>query len=292
MDHSTEARPKHFRLASGRQIGWLEFGPEDGYPAVYSHGTPGSALEAEVFASAAWRQGVRVIAVDRPGIGDSDPDGGDTIAKRSEDAAQLLDHLGCSQYAVFGWSGGAPYALLTALARPDRARAVGLLAPQSDRHLLAARIERRLARPYQSIINAIARVPRLGVPLLEAAVKTADPHPRSERPSGRRIFGESLKRSQWQGSGGTLDDTKAIFERWGMSVAEIATRLEALAVPPPITIWQGAHDQSIGLSNTRALARQLPNTTLWIDQPASHLQILLDHTDEVLRTLRRSQYVP
>ena len=57
-----------------RRLGFAEFGPHDGRPVFWLHGTPGARRqipeEARVLAH---DLGVRIIGVDRPGIGSSTP---------------------------------------------------------------------------------------------------------------------------------------------------------------------------------------------------------------------------
>jgi pimeloyl-ACP methyl ester carboxylesterase len=60
-------------LADGRRLAFCEYGRPDGPPIFFFHGWPGSRLDFAANAHAAATAGVRVIAVDRPGIGGSDP---------------------------------------------------------------------------------------------------------------------------------------------------------------------------------------------------------------------------
>jgi len=55
---------KSLILKDGRYLGYIEYG--DGFPIFYFHGTPGSRFEAEYLSG---KEGVRIIGVDRPGIG-------------------------------------------------------------------------------------------------------------------------------------------------------------------------------------------------------------------------------
>lgn len=55
--------------------------------------------------------GVRAIAVDRPGYGQSDFCETRSYSQWAEDVAELADHLNVSELAVFGFSSGGPSAL-------------------------------------------------------------------------------------------------------------------------------------------------------------------------------------
>ena len=63
---------------------------------------------------AANRLGLRVIALDRPGIGYSDPRTGDRLLDWPADVAEVADQLGIERFAVQGMSAGGPYALACA----------------------------------------------------------------------------------------------------------------------------------------------------------------------------------
>ena len=60
------------RLSSGRHIGYAEYGVATGIPVFYFHGTPGARTEAILIAEEATSAGIRLVALERPGIGLSD----------------------------------------------------------------------------------------------------------------------------------------------------------------------------------------------------------------------------
>jgi len=62
-------------LRDGRRLAWREYGLADGFPIVFSHGNLNSRLFApswDMTDAITKKTGVRLIAVDRPGYGDSD----------------------------------------------------------------------------------------------------------------------------------------------------------------------------------------------------------------------------
>ena len=66
-----EAEFNTLRLASSRILAWSEFGCPDGLPVLFFHSNGSSRLEASLFHEQAKQSGLRLIAVDRPGIGKS-----------------------------------------------------------------------------------------------------------------------------------------------------------------------------------------------------------------------------
>ena len=60
---------KTLQLHDGRSLGYADFGSPDGQTLFYFHGHPGSRLEARFLAKQATQVGIRLIGVDRPGMG-------------------------------------------------------------------------------------------------------------------------------------------------------------------------------------------------------------------------------
>src|SRR5690349_24588394 len=106
---------------TGRRIAFDVRGPDDGPAVLLCHSAPGSRrLDPDPAATAA--AGVRLVTVDRPGYGGSDPLPAaivPTIPAFAADAAALLDHLGVGAAVVAGWSAGGRVAAALAAARSD-----------------------------------------------------------------------------------------------------------------------------------------------------------------------------
>ena len=119
-DHTIDA-------PDGRRIGVAEFGSPDGPVVVLLHRSPGSRLlDPDPTATAA--AGVRLVCVDRPGYGATDPVVAPTRAAAADDLEVVVAALGLDDVALVGWSGGGQFAV-EAAARPGvRARSLTLLA--------------------------------------------------------------------------------------------------------------------------------------------------------------------
>lgn len=82
--------------------------------------------------------GLRLLAIDRPGLGRSTPHPTKTLTTWTDDVRWLVEHRGLGQIATVGFSQGAPFAF--ALAGSGAAHAVAIAAGQDDmlsvRHLL------------------------------------------------------------------------------------------------------------------------------------------------------------
>jgi pimeloyl-ACP methyl ester carboxylesterase len=89
-------------------------------------GMPNSRLLYEPWQRAAERQAIRLISYDRPGYGGSDPDPGRSVASGAGDVRTIAPALGIERLAVWGMSGGGPYALACAALLPDLVAAVAV----------------------------------------------------------------------------------------------------------------------------------------------------------------------
>ena len=125
------ARPKlegNIAVGDDRQIGFAEFGDPQGRAVFWLHGTPGARrqipMEARVYAE---QRQIRLIGLDRPGIGSSTPYQYDTVFAFADDLRAIADTLGIDKFEVIGLSGGGPYTLACAAAMPDRVVAAGVL---------------------------------------------------------------------------------------------------------------------------------------------------------------------
>ena len=112
-------------LADGRTLAFSEWGDLGGKPVVLLHGMPGSRLMCpDIDATSA--AGVRLITIDRPGYGLSDPRPDRTRLNWVDDYVELIDHLELPPCPIVGWSGGGPYALACAYRLADRVPSIGL----------------------------------------------------------------------------------------------------------------------------------------------------------------------
>jgi len=117
--------------ADGRRLAFREYGAVDGAPVFNFHGWPGSRLD---FAANDAAAGVRVVAVDRPGMGGSDFQRRRRVLDWPADVAAVADAFGLDRFAVLGFSFRIP------------ARARVRVCAGGTRHAGDPRLERRPAR--------------------------------------------------------------------------------------------------------------------------------------------------
>ena len=120
--------PRLVRLPDGRTLALDDVGDPAGLPVVYLHGTPDSRLARHPDDDVARECAVRLIAVDRPGAGQSDPNPQGTLGSLGADLRHLLDELAIERTILLGWSAGGLFALAAAAELGERVLALGLVA--------------------------------------------------------------------------------------------------------------------------------------------------------------------
>ncbi len=118
-------------LRDGRTVGIASAGKSNGFPIIHCHGSGSSRLEVNLLAAAASEAGVRLIGLDRPGIGRSDRAAGYRLLDWPDDVVEVAHQLGVERYATLGISAGGPYALACAYKIPHRLTACGLVSTVS-----------------------------------------------------------------------------------------------------------------------------------------------------------------
>ena len=279
-------------LEDGRRIGYAEFGVPRGRAFVWLHGTPGARRqipeEARVFAQG---HDIRLVSLDRPGIGLSSPYVYPQIRSFAGDLASLADALGIGDMAVVGLSGGGPFALAAGAALGDRVRAIGVLggvAPTQgpdaiDGGLvsLGVRLSTVLRWGRVPLGVTLATVLRVVKPLASPAVDLyARLSPEGDRrllgrPELKAMFIDDLFRGHPRQFEGPIADVIAFTRDWGFSVSEVTV---------PVVWWHGDADHIIPFAHGVHMVARLPHAELRAMRGESHLGGL-GIAEEILSTL-------
>ena len=281
-------------LPDGRLLSLWVGGDPGGVPVIYFHGTPSSRLQAVSGHDAAVRQGVRLIAANRPGYG-ATPDAPSSLSSVAEDALALADALGLNRFAVLGVSGGGPYALACGAFAPERVVAVGvavgigpwrLIDPPGtnpeDRAALelaeAGDIEAALAALRRSAAGDFASMLELDD---EAMMdEFTRPVPEQERaiftPEMRTLWAADLREALTSYDGYARDNLV-----WGSD-----WNLDLAAVSSPTWLWYGDEDRLVPADHGRWLHEQIAHSTLVIRPGCGHGRAVFPFWDNMLTTLR------
>ncbi len=117
----------HIVRVGRRDLAVEDPGPESGFPVIVHNGAGSRHLFPPAVAEGR-DLGLRLIGYDRPGCGGSTAMPGRVIADCAADAQAIMSELGIAKIAVWGSSGGGPYALATAAKLPGAVTAVCVFA--------------------------------------------------------------------------------------------------------------------------------------------------------------------
>ncbi|GLC47860.1 hypothetical protein PLESTB_000033300 [Pleodorina starrii] len=127
-----------FRLRSGRLLEFAAYGSPLAPVAaangnviniLYHHGWPSCRHEGAFLHPLGQELQLRILAVNRPGVGRSSFDAASySFQSIADDVRQLLDGLGLDKVVFMGTSGGGPYACACACLLPERTSALCLVA--------------------------------------------------------------------------------------------------------------------------------------------------------------------
>ena len=286
-------RPKlegNVAVGDGRQLGFAEFGDPQGRAVFWLHGTPGARrqipTEARIYAE---QNHIRLIGVDRPGIGSSTPHQYHRVLDFGEDLRTIADTLGIDKMAVIGLSGGGPYTLATAAAMPDRVVAAGVLggvapmvgpdaisSPLMQLGAVVAPILEVAGAPIRLAASGLIRLIRpVASPALEIYARISPEGDRRMlgRPEFKAMFLDDLLNGSRKQLAAPFYDI-VVFERdWGFRLDEVKV---------PVRWWHGDHDHIVPFAHGRHVVAALPDAELYHLPGESHLAGL-GRAEEILR---------
>ena len=273
------------RLPDGRGLAWAEWGPEDGAPVLFFSGAAigrGMGFGADVVD----RFGVRLIAVERPGVGASDPYPGRTLGDWPRDIAQLASALDLFDVGIVGFPQGAPFALACAAA--GVANAVSVVSGTDDLHHSAfadllnpdvARLVRVVADDPAGVESAFARTADAAMvwSLIVWSSSEVDRRVYTD-PAFEAAFKRALAEGFARGAAGYARDLVLAMGRWPFDPADIRV---------PVDLWYGGHDASAVHSpdHGATLAGRIPTARRHL-LPEAGGSLLWTHAGEILGSLR------
>jgi pimeloyl-ACP methyl ester carboxylesterase len=289
------ARPKlegNIAVGDDRQIGFAEFGDPQGRAVFWLHGTPGARrqipTEARVFAE---RENIRLIGIDRPGIGSSTPHQYETVLEFADDMRTIADVLGIDRMAVVGLSGGGPYALGCAAAMPDRVVAVGVLggvAPASGPESIGGGVMAlgTLVAPFLQVAGIpigltasllIRLVRPIASPMADLYGLVSPPADRRllARPELKAMFLDDLLNGSRKQLAAPFADIVVFARYWGFHLDQVKV---------PVRWWHGDHDHIVPFAHGQHVVARLPDAELYHLPGESHLAGL-GRGEEILRTM-------
>ena len=283
-------------LPDGRVLAFGAWGDRDGVPVFGFHGVPNSRL-VHLGETAPAAAGVRLLLPDRPGFGQSDPQPGRSLLDWPRDVAALADALDIDRFAVFGVSGGGPYAAACGVALPDRVVAVGLVSPvgpvaapgfdsalgesghwlRSTRDLLRLGSEgrRKLAEQCREELDRVGRDPDGWLDDWARTAPAADRRALEDR-AVRRMYVESVLEAAAHGATSYVEELEILLgSDWGGMLEELSV---------PVFLWHGTEDPTVPAAVGRLMADRISDCRAWFLEGEGHL-LVHARAEEILRTL-------
>lgn len=267
-------------VAAGRVLGFAEFGDPSGHPCLWFHGTPGARRQVSPAArDAAERLGVRLIGLERPGMGASTPHKYARIADFADDIAVTAERLGLDRFAAVGLSGGGPYTLACAARMPDRmvgaailggvvpavgeeAAPSGMLRNAATFNALLDRVEVPTAWALRPLLLAILPFRHQLNDLFRSYMPPGDQRV-FDTPGIREMFMDDIMAGiQTGGLRAFLHDVVLFGREWGFRLKEIEA---------PVHWWHGDDDSIVPLEDGRHAAALIPTATLHLRPGDCHL---------------------
>ena len=289
--------PRFREHAPGLSLAWNEFGDPDGAPVFYYHGWPSSRLQARLAHHLAADRGLRLIAMDRPGMGKSTLIRDRKLEDWPELMARFADHLGIEKFAQLGVSGGGPYVLACAVMIPERLTRSAVLAGMVPLPLLGH--GRRGLHPLYRMLIPLRKLPAplftLGFQAAALACKC-----RPDVPPMSLLL-QSLAeedRAIMLGVPGIWDVlTKSFTEgvcgpsggQGVMTDSEIYLRMPGFGVEEnthAIRYWHGADDKNIPISLMERLCEILPRAELEAVDGLGHFSLAVLRAEAALDYLK------
>jgi pimeloyl-ACP methyl ester carboxylesterase len=215
--------------------------------------------------------GVRLITIDRPGYGRSEPTDKPTLTAFAEDVRRLIDHLWLGQVPIVGWSGGGLYAAACTAVLGDRVKALALLATPTPDHEFPW-----LSGPLRDLAKLAYTDPEQA---LRAATETE-----ADLASGAEYAGAAWKGPADRATLARSDTVDALGTMWREAfrtgVQGLAADVVACSRPwdfawsdlqVPVDLFYGEDDPAVGPDHGDWWARTLPKGNLDLVPRCGHL---------------------
>ena len=281
-----------------RQVGFALFGAPTGTPVVYLHGLPGSRFEGLLWDKAAFKLNIKLIALDRPGLGLSQLQSNRTLKEYPKDVACVVERLHLEQYYILGVSGGGPYAIACA-SQEGRSLLPGL----QYVGVAAGLGPRNLPNNGMGIIQRMSFLAMDWVPgglvgwfwdvMLGRAARNPDPMVFDKKikaafagakgpemaiyddPDVVKAMTASLRGAFAQGGKGYVREAEIVSQDWGFELGSVSK----------VRMWYGEKDTLAPPAVGEALTARIPDAVCEVMLGETHTTLIALHQERILKQL-------
>jgi len=278
-------------LSDGRSLSFASFGDPAGRPVFYFHGFPGSRFEPQSNHEAYLKAGIRLLALDRPGIGYSTRKNKRQLLDWPEDVVEVAKILNLEKFSVLGVSGGGPYALACARAIPgylDKVTVACGLGPMDAPNATSGMmLSNRILFSYGRFFPPLLRlsvslmVRQLSSKPVKGFEKFVEGLPEPDRlvlsgANAQELVLASAVEGVRQGSKPLLEEISIYSKFWGFELSDLNV---------PVSLFQGEADIDVPASMARYQAELIPNCELNLYPTDGHFSLLVNRIDEIIASL-------
>lgn len=278
-------------LSDGRSMSFASFGDPAGRPVFYFHGFPGSRFEPQSNHEEYLKAGIRLLALDRPGMGQSSRKSKRKLLDWPDDVVEVAKILNLKKFSVLGVSGGGPYALACARAIPgylDKVTVACGLGPMDAPNATSGMmLSNRILFSYGRFFPPFLRlsvslmVRQLSSKPVKGFEKFIEGLPEPDRlvlsgTNAQELVLASAVEGVRQGSKPLLEEISIYSKFWGFELSDLNV---------PISLFQGEADIDVPASMARYQAELIPNCELNLYPTDGHFSLLVNRIDEIIASL-------
>lgn len=278
------------RLPDGRAMAWAEYGSIRGLPCVLIPDTASSRLAPDwLLHDSALPAAIRLLSIDRPGIGMSDPIGFGGGEQPAEDLRRMVETLAVGRVAVIGIGQGADDALAFAARYPALVTSVSAVSVRlpgaaSERRGVLHPFGRRNARSWAGPLSAWVSAAGRGADLSVEATWSR----MLERldAGSAQVLGDRWREADFRDA--VAADAAQINPAWTAAARSAGPPqwvVDPAAIQVPVNLWHGQHETGTTLTTLQAFVDGLPG---WAVLAAPGSSATLGSWPDILSTAAQS----
>lgn len=271
-------------LESGSKISYNEYGKADGTPVFYFHGFPGSHKDVEIFYhdNNLDELGIRLIALDRQGYSESDPQDDRTLLDWALVVEEVADQLSLDMFSILAYSGGAPFAYSCAYKLPERIEKVMIVSGMTPANAPKAKKGGAMiiSKAPKFFLNGMKKMLDTKPEKMEAKMRKGFPEVDRQvydLPENNGVMISTVKEGMKHSYAGAYQDAIIYKNDWGFELREIQV---------PVILYHGGQDKNVRVESVRHVIKQLPECTSTIIESEGHLSLIYKYSTDLLSQLK------